>query len=174
VNNILAALAPLLLAAALLTLSGCALGPNEPGWWGGGRPVPDEPRQVTDLIAYAQRVAASPAEQQRREFDTASQAYAVDRAWPNRLRLALLLSMPGAPFEDDVRALSVLEPLAESAQPSPTEQLGAFLHAQVSARLREQRRANQMKDQMETLRNQLEALKAVEKSIIQRDQRRGR
>lgn len=161
-----------MLAAALLALSGCAQGPNEAGWW--GTPSRDEPRQVTELIAYAQRVAGSPPEQQRHEFETASQAYAADRAWPNRLRLALLLSLPGASFEDDARALTVLEPLAETAQPSPTEQLGAFLHSQVSARLREQRRANQMKDQMEVLRKQLEALKAVETSIIQREQRRGR
>ena len=166
---------PILLLTSLLALVGCA---HFPGGLGEAARREEARRveagEVVALLGYAQRVGASPAEQQRREFEAVGKAYAEDRGWPNRLRLALLLSMPSAPFEDTARALVVLEPVAESGDLSPYEQFAALLHAQVAARVGEHRRANQMREQMELYRTQLEGLKAVERSIIQREQRRKR
>jgi hypothetical protein len=47
------------------------------------------------------------------------------------------------------------------------QQFAGLLHAQISERLREQRRTAQLKEQ-------LEALKAVERNIIEREQARPR
>jgi len=128
-----------------------------------------ESRQVLELIGYAQKIAALQAEEQRRELNASSQMFSKDRGAYARVRLALLLALPGTTFNDDARAAGLLEPLAGAAtaesSPGPMQQFAGLLHAQISERLREQRRAAQLKEQ-------LEALKAIERKIIEREQAR--
>jgi hypothetical protein len=128
-----------------------------------------ESRQVLELIGYAQKIAALQAEEQRRELNASSQIFSKDRGAYGRVRLALLLALPGTAFNDDARAAGLLEPLAGAAaaesSPGPMQQFAELLHAQIGERLREQRRAAQLKDQ-------LDALKAIERQIIEREQAR--
>lgn len=127
---------------------------------------PDEPRQVSTLIADGQRVAKLAPEEQRRELAAASDAFARDKKTWNRLRLALLLSTPGSIINDDARAASLLEPFATpGAAATPLTQLGTLLQSQVAERLREQKRAQQLKEQ-------IDALRAVDRSLIERAQAR--
>jgi hypothetical protein len=157
--------------AGILILSGCA---NLPG----ASPTPHsapstreerESRQVLELIAYTQRVASLQAEEQQRELNASSQMFSKDRGAYGRVRLALLLSLPGTAFNDDARAVGLLEPVAsaETAASSPMQQLAGLLYAQIAERLREQRRATQLKEQ-------LDALKDVERKIMEREQARPR
>jgi hypothetical protein len=126
-------------------------------------PPVDEAKQVAELIAFYTRVAALPTEEQKREFGAATQAYNRDRSMVNRIRLAVALALPGTPFEDDARAIGLLEPYAApTAGSSPLRQFAALLHAQLSDRVRWQKRADQLKDQ-------LDALRAVERSLIERE-----
>ncbi len=163
----------LLLAIALL-LTGCAglrtlsLQGTEP-----------EERQVIQLIHYAQRVATMTAEQQRREYNAGNQEFARDKEAMSRMRLALLLATPGASVHDAVRAASLLEPMAAAGNnaPGPLRSFARLLYAQLNERASEQKRAVQMREQLEvrkeaerTLREQLEALKEVERTIMQRGQ----
>lgn len=135
-----------------------------PPFAGGG----EESRQVTVLIASGQRAARSPPDEQRRELAAATEAFARDRNAAARLRLALLLSLPGSAVNDDARAASLLEPLAApAAAATPLNQFGALLHAQVAERIREQKRAQQ-------LREQIDALRAVERNLMERAQPRTR
>jgi hypothetical protein len=108
-----------------------------------------ESRQVIELIAYTQRVAALQAEEQQRELNASTQLLSKDRGAYGRVRLALLLAG------------------ASESPPGPMQQFAGLLHAQISERLREQRRTAQLKEQ-------LEALKAVERNIIEREQARPR
>jgi len=160
----------MLLALALL-LAGCA-----------GLRTPIQPegeaeeRQVIQLIAYAQRVAAMSSEQQRREYGADNQAFAKEKDAMNRMRLALLLALPGSSVQDTARAASLLEPLAAPGDGS-LRSLARLLHGQLSERLGEQKRATQMREQVDalketerTLKQQLDALKEVERSIMQRGQ----
>ena len=128
-----------------------------------------ESRQVLELIGYAQKIASLQAEEQRRELNASSQMFSKERGAFARVRLALLLALPGTAFNDDARAAGLLEPLAGAAavesSPGPMQQFAELLHAQINERLREQRRAAQLKDQ-------LEALKAIERKIIEREQAR--
>jgi len=128
-----------------------------------------ESRQVLELIGYTQRVAALQPDEQQRELNASNQIFSKDRGAYGRVRLALLLSLPGTAFVDDARAVGLLEPLtsAETAASSPMRQFAGLLHAQISERLREQRRAMQLKEQ-------LDALKDVERKIIEREQTRTR
>jgi hypothetical protein len=128
-------------------------------------PAEVEAKQVIELIAYAHRVAAMQAEDQRRELAAANQEYSRDAAGRFRVRLALLLALPGTPINDDGRAAALLEPLAGSAGSSPLRQFASLLHAQVLDRTREQKKVAQLKEQIEGLR-------AIERSLIERD--RGR
>jgi len=155
----------------LVALTGCA------NWWpsvfpssGGDSSVRDEreSRQVVELIGYVQRVAALQADEQQRELNASSQIFSKDRGAYGRVRLALLLSLPGTAFGDDTRAAGLLEPLvSKEAGAGPMQQFAGLLYAQVNERLREQRRATQFKEQ-------LDALKDVERKIIEREQARPR
>ena len=162
----------LLLAIALL-LTGCA-----------GLRTQDlqdtalEERQVIQLINYAQRVATMTAEQQRREYNAGNQEFARHKEAMSRMRLALLLGTPGASVHDAARAASLLEPMAAPGNaPSPLCSFARLLYAQLNERANEQKRASQMREQLEgrreverALREQLEALKEVERTIMQRGQ----
>jgi hypothetical protein len=124
-----------------------------------------ESRQVVDLIAYAQRVAGLEASEQQRELNASSQIFSKDRGPYSRVRLALVLSLPGTPFCDEPKAAGLLEPLASKEGAGPMLQFAGLLHTQITERVREQRRATQLKEQ-------LDALKDVERKIIEREQAR--
>ena len=81
----------------------------------------------------------------------------------------MLLSLPGTPFADEAKAAGLLEPLVSEGarQRGPMQQFAGLLHAQISERVREQRRATQLKEQ-------LDALKDVERKIIEREPARPR
>jgi len=154
--------ATLAFAAAL---AGCA------GWQGFGASAESaqqqrESRQVVELIGYAQRVAGLQADEQQRELNASSQIFSKERSAYGRVRLALVLSLPGTSFSDEPKAMGLLEPML-SKEGGPMQQFAGLLHTQVSERVREQRRATQLKEQ-------LDALKDVERKIIEREQARPR
>ncbi len=160
---------------SISALAGCA-DFSTPGAGPGGSGAPwarenRESRQVIELIAYTQRVAALQADEQQRELNASTQMLSKDRGAYGRVRLALLLALPGTAFNDDTRAAGLLESLAgaaaSEAPPGPMQQFAGLLYAQINERLREQRRTVQLKEQ-------LEALKAVERNIIEREQARPR
>ncbi len=127
-------------------------------------PVPDDVTQLSDLVGYYSRVAAMSPENQRREYAGASRTFSRDPTPYNRIRVAMLASMPGTPYQDDVRAMSLLEPYSR-AGPSydRLRQFGAILHGQLAERIHSRGRAEQLKEQ-------LDALRAVERTIIERGQ----
>jgi hypothetical protein len=126
--------------------------------------VPEDTKQLADLIGYYTRVTVMAPEEQRREYAGATQTFNRERSEYNRVRLALLAAMPGTSFQDDARALGLLEPFAApGANGGKVAQFGAMLHAQVSERAKARGRAEQLKEQ-------LDALRAVERAIIERGQ----
>jgi outer membrane murein-binding lipoprotein Lpp len=126
-----------------------------------------ESRQVVELIGYAQRVAGLQADEQQRELNASSQIFSKDRGAYGRVRLALLLSLPGTSFSDEPKAVGLLDPLVAKEPVGPMQQFAGLLHTQINERVREQRRATQLKEQ-------LDALKDVERKIIEREQARPR
>ncbi|MCX7143380.1 MAG: hypothetical protein NT123_20475 [Proteobacteria bacterium] len=123
-----------------------------------------EERQISQLIGYAQRVMTMTAEQQRREYGANNQAFVRDKDTMSRMRLALLLATPGTGVYDAARAASLLEPLATPNEaPGPLRSLARLLYLQLNERTSEQKRTGQM-------REKLDALKEVERSIMERGQ----
>ncbi|MET0680415.1 MAG: hypothetical protein ABWZ41_05375 [Burkholderiales bacterium] len=119
----------------------------------------DESRQVAELLSYYQRVAGLGLEDQKRELATATQSFNRDRSNPNRVRLALVYSIPGTALQDDARAVQLLEPIASGS--GTMRQFAGLVYAQVTDRLKAQKRADQAKDQVEQLR-------LIEKQLIER------
>ena len=121
----------------------------------------EESRQAAELLAGAQRVAQLGADDQRKELGNATQAFNRDRTNFNRVKLGLLYALPGAAIQDDARALSLLEPVTGGT--GALKALAGVVHAQVAERVKVQKRADQYREQLDQLR-------AVERSIIERGQ----
>jgi hypothetical protein len=168
-------------AAAVLALAACALVDQQPSTTPApvveptapapkpappvAAPVPapsadtDEWRQVAELLGYYQRVAGLGMDEQKRELAAATQTFNRERSNASRVRLALVYSIPGAAVQDDARAAQLLEPIAAGS--GALRQLAGLVHAQVTDRMKAQKRADQLKDQVEQLR-------AIEKQLIER------
>lgn len=129
-------------------------------------PVNEEDQQALALLADLQRYASDPADDLRRELVGANAAFARTRSDANRIRVAMLLTLPAAGPPDDARALTLLEPLVvrgSSSATSPMKQIASVLYAQIVERARsvkeEQRRTAAAQEK-------LDALRAVERSLL--------
>jgi len=164
-----------LLAAACLLLAGCA-----------DLPLQLQPG-VDGVISEVVEIARAPAAQQKAALGRVQRDFAADPAPLPRLRLAALLATLPEPLHDDARALELLEPLVEAA--SPAGRFAAFLTAHIAERQRlvrevdrlakekasaerEYQSAEKERDKREeALRQQLEALRAIERGILEREER---
>ncbi len=155
----------LLWGIALATaVGGCALAPAAP------EPVGPSPAPVTEhmresaevsaLLAYYQGLLAMSAEELKSEYQGISQTYARDRSELGRLRLALLMCVPGAAWRDDARLLTLLDGAASRKTPpdSPRRQFVVLLQKLVMERQREQKRADE-------LQQKLDSMLAIERSL---------
>lgn len=125
---------------------------------------------VSDVIGYANRVATMNAAEQRRELNAAQAAYRRDSSNASRLRLGLLYALPATALQDDARAIALLEGDDSTPRDGALAQLGQLVATQVRERQRQVREEQRKGD---TLRQQLEALKAIERSLIERRERAG-
>lgn len=127
------------------------------------RPRPDARRtssELDDLLAYFQQVRRMPAAELSREHDAVRQAFLYSRTDFDRLRLALLLSLPGTPVSDENRALELLDPVARNAG-ARFSGLAALLAANLQERKRLDASAH-------GLQQKLDALMTLERNMIER------
>jgi hypothetical protein len=127
-------------------------------------PVSEEEQQALALLVDLQRYAVEAGEDLRRELAAANLALTRTRSDANRIRLAMLLTLPTAGPPDDARALSLLEPIVgRSGNASPMKQIASLLYAQITERARSVR-----EEQRKTAvaQEKLDALRAVERSLL--------
>lgn len=161
----------LVIALALL-LAGCAaLAPGA-----------DERAEVSEIVAHAVASAKMPGAEQQRALRLAREAYESDRGVANRVRLAsLLATLPGS-LRDDTAAYALLKPVAAAKGESPLQTFAALLAGQVAERLRLARESEQAarehersmraaQEREQTLREQLDALKSIERGIVEREEK---
>lgn len=98
-----------------------------------------EAEEVQMLLAYYQRMLSASAEDLRKEFAAVNQAFGRDKAENARLKLALLMSVPGAPFRDDGRLLTLLDGSTSRAlsAESPHRQFVTLLSRLTGERVRQ-------------------------------------
>ena len=148
----------LLLALATMLAAGCGVlrvleTGSEPWVRADGRRPASDSESLLMYFEYARKL---PTAELAKEHDAVRHLYANSRSDFNRVRYAMLLSISGAAFNDDARALEALEPLLRN--PDAALHNLAFM---MSAQIQEQRRG-------QGLQHKLDALKSLEKSLIER------
>lgn len=143
------------------------------------RPDAGEAMQVRDIIGAAVSGARATPEEQRRQVAHAQQMFSAVPDDANRMRLAALLATLPAPWRDEVRAAALLEPLAARRPETPLTQLAGILAAGTAERQRlardlraAERREEAAEERAATLHQQVEALKSIERGILEREERR--
>jgi hypothetical protein len=156
---------------------------------------PEQPAAVDAVVAEALSASRAPVAEQKAALSRAQQQFMKEGAALNRLRLATLLAALPPPLRDDARAAELLEPLADASAPG-TGRFAALLAAQITERQRMAReiekasrdaeRAARERDKLErervaadkerdkreeALRQQLEALRSIERGILEREER---
>jgi hypothetical protein len=130
--------------------------------------------RTNELISYLAYVARASAPVQKKELASATAAFGRASTFHTRLRLGGLYAQPVPGLRDDARALALLEPLATTTAANPAERpvvdLAALLYAQVAERLRLSKDDAKKQDD---LRERIEAMKSIERSIMQREERQG-
>jgi hypothetical protein len=170
--------AAVLLGAALLSACAGAPGPIEPP-----RELPAEARyqapatpaadtRTVGLVGYFAAIARAGAGEQKREIAQAAASFSRTPSPYLRVRLGGLHAQPIPGLRDDARALALLEPLVTgtvvAAADRPIADLALLLYAQVAER---QRMEKAEARKQEALREQIEAMKSIERSIMQREER---
>ena len=175
--------------AAFCLLSGCAALQPAPA------PAPDPLAAPDAVLAEAVNAARAPVPEQKLALARAQQAFLAEASVLNRLRLAALLATLPAPLRDDARATELLEPIVDVSAPG-AGRLAALLWLQAAERQRlarelermqrdaeratkererlniERERADKERDKREELlRQQLDALRSIERGIIDREER---
>jgi hypothetical protein len=166
------------LAALLcLALGGCAI---------------VQPAAVDAVVGEALGAARAPVAEQKALLAKAQEAFTASTGELNRLRLATLLVVLPVPLRDDARAAELLEPLVNATEPG-AGRFAALLAGQIAERQRLTREIERLERERvaadrehvsadkerdkreEALRQQLEALRAIERGILEREEKlRGR
>ena len=116
------------------------------------------------LLADLQRFSTMQSEELKRELAAATQAFGRQRSDENRVRLAVLYTLVRSSPQDDQRALQLFENVAKSAPTtSPIRHLAAVLQAQVAER---QRAVHDEQQKADVAIQKLEALRAMERSLL--------
>ncbi|MBI2311842.1 MAG: hypothetical protein HYU77_04975 [Betaproteobacteria bacterium] len=122
------------------------------------------------LLLYHEYLRRLSGAELTREHEGVKQAHARSGADFTRVQLAMLLSLPTPGFRDDGRAIGLLEPLLkEGAASSEMRALAHLLHAQIAEHRRLEERAREEQRRADGLQQKLEALKSIEKSLLERE-----
>ena len=144
-------------------LAGCGalrgLESREPApWVQAGSPQPAS--DAESLLLYYQHIRKLPGPELGREHDAARQALSRSRSDFNRVRFAMMLSLSSTSFNDEARALELLDPVSKN----PGGQLGGLAYLLIS-QLQERRRLDA---NAQGLQQKLDALRSLERSLIER------
>lgn len=132
-----------------------------------------------EVLAYFQRIKGLSVEGLAAEHAAAAQALARRRSDVNRLKLALLLILPRTAFKDEGRAAALANEVVNNKAADAPELknlallLAAIANEQKQQEERLQQLAQKQKDdekRAEALQQKLDALKSIEKDLIQREQ----
>ena len=119
---------------------------------------------VEALLRYGALLRSIPAEALEREYAQASDAFTRDASAPNRIRMALLLSLPGASFQDTSRARVNLEKVIDDTGHHARQyrDLARFLAAMLNDRKQLEGALADERRQRQELQQKLDQLKAIE------------
>lgn len=135
--------------------------------------LPEDQDQALALLVEVARNGNGVAEDSRKELAAAQALYNKDRSTINRMRLALYTAITASTSNDETRLQGLLEPLVAKtgglATSHPLRPIAEAILAQINERNRQVREQTKKVDE---LQQKLDALKAIEKQLLDRDRRR--
>ena len=135
--------------------------------------LPEDQEQSLALLLEMTRAASASTDDLRKEFSGAQNAFNKDKSSLNRLRYVWLSALLGPAAGDDARLSGLLEPLIAKtgglALTHPLRPVADLLLTQISERTRQVREEQKRAD---ALQQKLDALKAIEKQLLDRERRR--
>ncbi len=170
--------------AAMTIAAGIAAGCAAPGARESERKVawydrvPGRWRSDADLVVlFYNRAQNLKPEELAKELDSVKQAFETGKSDIDRMRLALLLSMPNAGFRNDAAAIEVLHPLVQNQRPENTNlrPLAVWLHSglvRLSELKRIERQLLQATEQVNEVQRRAEVLSLQYTEKLKEDQRR--
>ena len=127
--------------------------------------INEEAEEALAILNDLQKLVLATTDEQKRELNLATQAVTRQRSDLARLRLGMLQSLP-ANGSDENRAIVTLEPLLKGN--GPVRSVAILILAQLGER---QRTLREEKRRAEDLQQKLDALKALERSLLGRERK---
>jgi hypothetical protein len=124
---------------------------------------------VERLLSYFEQIRKLPAADLARENEGARAAFTRTRSEFDRMRLAMLLSLPNTALSDDQRAADLLEPLVKNEN-SSLRGLALVMSAHLQERRRLESGMQNLQQNVQGLQQKLDALMSLERSLIDREQ----
>jgi hypothetical protein len=124
---------------------------------------------VERLLSYFEQIRKLPAADLARENEGARAAFTRTRSEFDRMRLAMLLSLPNTALSDDQRAADLLEPLVKNEN-SSLHGLALVMSAHLQERRRLETGMQNLQQNVQGLQQKLDALMSLERSLIDREQ----
>ncbi|HET7596666.1 MAG TPA: hypothetical protein VFK15_07020 [Burkholderiales bacterium] len=135
--------------------------------------VPPAPVRRADdverLLAYFEQVRKLPAAELQRENDSARAAFNRTRTDFDRMRLALILSVPNTALTDDQRAYELLDPVVKNPA-SSLSGLALLMSTYLQERRRLENGMQHLQQNVQGLQQKLDALMSLERTLIDREQ----
>ncbi|HLS85352.1 MAG TPA: hypothetical protein VK043_03565 [Burkholderiales bacterium] len=144
-----------LVVAVLLGVAACAELP----------PAGESAGDVDALFTELERVATLPPERQRAILAEARERHERSGDARSAVRLALVLSIPGTPFQDDEGAALVLEPFAKRPARTSMQRYAALLRRQLWDKARLERRSARLRDELAAARAMFGAAQAEDRQV---------
>jgi hypothetical protein len=135
--------------------------------------LPEEQDQAIALLLEVARTANGNADESRKELAAAQALYNKERSSMNRMRLALYTALAANNAIEENRLQGLLEPLvAKVGGLPPTHPLRPIAEALLTQANERSRQVRDQTKKVDELQQKLDALKAIEKQLLDRDRRR--
>jgi hypothetical protein len=135
--------------------------------------LPEDQEQSLALLIEMTRSANATPDDLRKDFLASQTAFNKDKSSVNRMRYAWISGLLGPAAGDDARLQGLLEPLVAKtggfAATHPLRPVADVMLAQLSERSRQLKEEQKKAD---ALQQKLDALKAIEKNLLDRERRR--
>lgn len=121
-----------------------------------------------EALRYFHHAMTLPPERLRAEYLAAEQAFLHDGAPLNRIRLAILLSLPYTDFHSSANALNLLGEYLEGPSEGPLSQFAFLLATVMLEQANTHQRLKTFQRKTEALQQQLDDLKSIEENLRRR------
>jgi hypothetical protein len=135
--------------------------------------LPEDQEQSLALLLEMSRSANASTDDLRKEFVASQSAFNRDKSTINRMRYAWISGLLGPAAGDDARLQGLLEPLvAKTGGFAPTHPLRPVADVMLAQLTERTRQLKEEQKKADALQQKLDALKAIEKNLLDRERRR--